>query len=160
MRSSACSRGKGSSSHGSRVVSPGGSAPECSRTLLPEPEMAQDALDDIGRHQPWKMKLLRQGRTSTPRSFNNKQRFKNSSADGNPQRTDRPATRKRCRHFIALNRIFERLDRLQPLIHQPDALGGAPVDPWFCRGDPVISLVALQKLALAVRFPQSLVAHH
>jgi hypothetical protein len=64
--------------------------------------MAQDALDDIDQHQPWKMKLLRQGSTSTPRSFNNKQRFKNSSADGNPQRTDRPATRKRCRHFIAL----------------------------------------------------------
>ena len=39
--------GEGSSSHGSRVVSPGGSVPECTRPLLPEPEMAQDALDDI-----------------------------------------------------------------------------------------------------------------
>jgi len=38
----------GSSRHGPRVVSPGGSVPECTRTpLLPEPEMAQDALDDI-----------------------------------------------------------------------------------------------------------------
>jgi hypothetical protein len=29
------------------VVSPGGSVPECTGTPLPEPEMAQDALDDI-----------------------------------------------------------------------------------------------------------------
>ena len=39
--------GEGSSSHGLRVVSPGGSVVGCTRTLFPKPEMALDALDNI-----------------------------------------------------------------------------------------------------------------